>query len=126
MINILIQSVFGVVLIVIGLFLLFALAFNGSVGETFVNYSFFTSALLIIAFGISKLATVKYSISMVLGIGSIVFYLPMVWQRFNFQYTNVSNGVFIDLGIIAILLTALIVKPNTSLNQTGAKDAPPG
>lgn len=126
MIKILIQSVLGVVLVVLGLFLLFALAFNGSVGETFVNYSFFISAVLIIAFGISKIATVKNLVSMTLGIGSIVFYLPMIWQRFNFQYTDVSNGVFIDVWIIGILFTALIVKPNKSLNQTGAKDAPPG
>jgi hypothetical protein len=110
---------------ILGLFLLFALAFNGSVGETFVNYSFFTSATLMIAFGSSKIAKAKYSITMSLGIASTMFYLPMIWQRFNFSYTDISEGIYFDFWVIAILLVSLICKPNKSLKQIGAKDASP-
>lgn len=105
------QTVAGVVLIVVGLFLWFALAFNGSVGEDFVNYSFFTSAALMIAFGASKIANTKYSISIFLGMGSVILYLPMIWQRFNFSYTNVSDGIYFDFWVVAILLLSLLLKP---------------
>lgn len=119
-----IQSILGGILIILGLFLLFALAFNGSVGETFVNYSFFTSASLMIAFGISKLNKIRYPISMGLGITSMLLYFPMIWQRFNFKHTDVSTGIYFDMWVIAILLISLIIKPNKSSKRDAIDGAP--
>ena len=76
----LIQIVLGIMLVLVGLFLLFALAFNGSVGEWFVNYSFFASSILIIACGITKIANRGKLTTIVLGFLGVIFYLPMIWQ----------------------------------------------
>lgn len=70
-----------------------------------------------IAFGSSKIAKAKCSTSLRLGIASTIFYLPMIWQRFNYSYTDVSESIYFDLWIIAILLVSLLCKPNKSLNQ---------
>jgi hypothetical protein len=73
------QAALGTLLIVQGLFLLFALAFNGSVGETFVNYSFFSSACAILITGGLTIAKVNWRVTMGVGIASITLYLPMIW-----------------------------------------------
>lgn len=103
------RIVLGIVLIIQGLFLWFALAFNVVVGETFVNYSLFTSALLMIVLGGSKFTKSKKSTSLILGLVSIAFYLPMVWQRLN---TNDTGTLLFDAWVIGVLLFTLISKPN--------------
>lgn len=121
-----IQLLLGTFLILQGLFLLFALAFNGGVGETFVNYSFFASALLMIVFGGLKIAEAKWPICVIFGLVSLVLYLPMIWQRFNFGFGTDTTGLYFDAWVIVILLVSLISKPNAGLNQTGENNATPG
>jgi len=102
---------FGAVLILLGLFLWFALVFNGSVGGKFVNYSFFFSGLVIIIFGFSKLTIGSNYVSFPLGLISIILYLPMVWERFNSCETDIE-GLKFDVFIILFILMNMIFKPN--------------
>ncbi len=114
-INRLIQTFFGVISVLLGLFLMFALAFNGTVGERFVNYSFFLSGLLIIIFGCSKLRIVTNTVSVSLGLVSIVLYLPMVWQRFNYCETDIA-GLEFDVFIIIFIIAAIAFKAKKEIN----------
>jgi hypothetical protein len=115
MINKIIQTIFGVISILLGLFLLFALVFNGSVGERFVNYSFFLCGLFLIIFGCSKLTIAASNVSASLGLISIVLYLPMVWQRFNFCETDITNVKF-DVLIIMFIIVAIGFKGKKTIN----------
>lgn len=107
----------GIILIIQGLFLWFVLAFNGGVGESFVNYSFFVSALLMIILGGVKFFKSKRSISLILGLASIAFYLPMIWQRFDYKYGPDTGSLSFDTWVIGILLYACINKPNKLINR---------
>ena len=111
------QSALGTLLIVQGLFLLFALAFNGSVGETFVNYSFFSSACAMLITGGLKIAKANWRIIAGVGLASIILYLPMIWQRFNFRSGTDYTGLYFDLGIITIMLISILCKPNQCKQQ---------
>jgi|TARA_B110000914_G_C15408924_1_gene420871 hypothetical protein len=105
----------GIVLIFLGLFLWFALAFNGSVGEQFVNYSFFISALLMITSGLIKAITSKYEMSCNVCIGALLLYLPMVWQRFNFNFGIDMVGFYFDIAIVTfmvIFITKNLIRPS--------------
>jgi hypothetical protein len=105
----------GIVLIFLGLFLWFALAFNGGVGEQFVNYSFFISALLMITSGLIKTITSKYEMSRNFCIGALLLYLPMVWQRFNFNFGIDMGGFYFDIAIVTfmvIFITKNLTRPS--------------
>ena len=107
----------GIALIGLGLFLWFALAFNGGVGESFVNYSFFLSALLMIVLGVLKIFSTKVGLFKILCFVAVVAYIPMIWQRFNFSFGVDWGGFVIDVAIIAFMLVVFFSKPNKSLNQ---------
>jgi hypothetical protein len=68
----------GNALVLIGLFLWFALAFNVTVGETFVNYSFFVSALLIVIAGVMKNLNRNFKFFQRCCSIALVLYLPMI------------------------------------------------
>ena len=106
------QASLGKLLIGMALFLSFALTFNGGIGETFVNYSFFTSALLILCLGVCKLIGAARKLIFTLGGLSIVFYLPLIWQRFNFRYGLDSGGLYFDLVILAIVALSTLYTPS--------------
>lgn len=106
-ITIIIQSILGAILILQGLFLWFALAFNGSVGEELVNFSFFISAMLMIICGGLKISGTKRTITNHFCLASIVFYLPMIWQRFDSCYGIDSAGFSFDIWIIIIMFISL-------------------
>jgi hypothetical protein len=76
----------GISLVVVGLFLLFALGFNGSVGGTFVNYTFFASALFILAAGATKILGGNFKFLRIFCSAAMLLYLPMIWQRFDFNF----------------------------------------
>jgi hypothetical protein len=106
------NEVFGGAFILLGLFLLFALAFNGGVGISSVNYTFFISSLLLVIIGFLRFSMVGWRLIIVLTIASAVLYTPMVWQRFNFNSVVVMSNVYFDLSIITTLLVSLTCKPN--------------
>jgi hypothetical protein len=108
----------GIAFILIGLFLWFALAFNGGVGETFVNYSFFTSALFMIITG--ALATTKSNRKAARNLCSIalVCYLPMIWQRFNYSFGADWGGLFFDIIFVVLMVIFLLKKPNKAPQPT--------
>ncbi len=112
----LIQIVLGIMLVLVGLFLLFALAFNGSVGEWFVNYSFFASSILIIACGITKIANRGKLTTIVLGFLGVIFYLPMIWQRFNFGREVNTDNITFDIILISGVLVASLLNPKKRSN----------
>ena len=114
----------SIALILLGIFLLFALLFNGSVGETFVNYSFFASALLMVIAGSVRISNVGCKYVRVLCVLALSLYAPMIWQRFNFKFGTGSGGLFFDISIVVFLLAVIASKPNQSLKsgtpQSGA------
>lgn len=112
------QTSLGILLILQGLFLWFALAFNGSVGETFVNYSFFTSALFMLITGGLKIANSNWQKIAIFGGLSIVLYLPMIWQRFQFRSGTDSPGLYFDCGVILVLVFSILFKPNKFRQRT--------
>lgn len=94
----------GIALIFLGLFLWFVLSFNGSVGEQFVNYTFFASALFMIISGAIKTITTKSEISRNFCIAALLCYLPMIWQRFNFNFGIDSSGLYFDIAIVTFMV----------------------
>lgn len=109
----------GIALIILGLFLWFVLAFNGSVGETFVNYSFFASALFMIVAGLLKIVIPnRIESRAVCGI-ALLFYVPMIWQRFNFKFDTDWVGFYFDLAFVIFMLIFMYRKPNSSIQPTG-------
>ena len=115
----------GIALIVLGLFLWFALAFNGSVGETFVDYSFFTSAALMIVAGILRLVKGKSNLARMVGALAFLSYMPMIWQRFNFSSSTDSVGLYFDIGIIVFLLIFIAINPSRKLKQETPRGGAP-
>ena len=105
----------GIALIILGLFLWFALAFNGSVGNTFVNNSFFVSALLMVIAGLVSFDKIKWKITISICVVSLVAYLPMIWQRFNFKYGTDWGGFGFDV-IVVLFLIACVAKNKNSNN----------
>ena len=114
----------GITFIFIGLFLWFAMAFNGGIGETFVDYSFFTSGLFMIITGSLTIKTSNLNKARIFCSVALVCYLPMIWQRFNFSFGTDWGGLFFDIIFIALMLIFILKKPNKSLKsgtpQSGA------
>ena len=107
--------IMGIILVMLGLFLLFAFAFNGSVGVTFVNYTFGASALSMLIAGSIRsvrgnLKSVQVFCSMALAL-----YLPMIWQRFNFSFSVDSVGLTLDIFIVLFLTFCITRKPKESV-----------
>ena len=94
-------------LIPLGLFLWFALLFNGGVGTELVNIAFFSSGLFMIVSGVFTLVRKKTHKITELTFVAIAFisYLPMVWQRFAFGSGIDSGGLVFDTIILAYLAT---------------------
>jgi len=99
----------------IGLFLWIALAFNGSVGTDFVDRSFVASGLLMIMTGVSVSLKANWKLVRILGLLSLLTYLPMVWQRFNFQMGVSWTGIAFDLAIAGFLIVVIVKKTGKSL-----------
>jgi hypothetical protein len=114
----------GIALIVIGFFLLFAFAFNGSVGTEFVNKSFVSSAILLMITGVVVLLKANWNIVRVFSVISLLTYSPMIWQRFNFSFGVDWGGLVFDIGLVIFVIYLIIKKPNKSLKagtpQSGA------
>jgi len=102
----------GIVLIFIGLFLWFTLAFNGSVGETLVNYAFFTSALFMIIAGSLRIALSNSNSSNIICGIALFCYLPMIWQRFNFKFGTDWFGLCFDIAFVLFMLLFVFLKLN--------------
>ncbi|RKZ48888.1 MAG: hypothetical protein DRQ48_02095 [Gammaproteobacteria bacterium] len=109
----------GIVLIFLGLFLWLALAFNGTVGNTFVNYLFFISAALMVIAGFFSMNKTKWKITRNICTASLITYLPMIWQRFNFKYDVDWVGFKFDV-IVVIVLLIFIIK-NLTNHSSGRK-----
>lgn len=117
----------GIALIILDLFLWFALEFNGSVGEPFVNYSFFISALLMVITGLLKIANSNWEVARIFCAAALVFYLPMIWQRFNFEFSTATDGpeLYFDIGILIFMLIFITRKPNNPIKSGAPKSGAP-
>jgi hypothetical protein len=102
----------AIVLIFLGLFLWFALAFNGSVGVAFVNYTFFASALFMLIAGGVRMVLGNSKPFRFLSSIALVLYIPMVWQRFNFNSGVDLAGLIFDIFIVVFLILCLTRKTN--------------
>jgi len=109
----------GIALIFLGLFLWFAQAFNGSVGNTFVNYSFFTSALLMVIAGLFYIGKIKWQVTRIICVLALIAYLPMIWQRFNFSHSVDSGGFTFDILVTIFLLTCIAKNKISNLIDKG-------
>ena len=97
-------------LIVFGLFFLFAYAFNGSSGLPVIDYSFLSSAALLIIAGIFNIDKQGRNFSGYIILLGLVSYLPMVWQRFIWEFGPDWPGFILDLVIIFTLLNFCLIK----------------
>ncbi|MCJ8305128.1 hypothetical protein [Shewanella sp.] len=107
----------GITLIILGLFLLFAFGFNGSVGTEFVNSSFVTSALLMILAGTLKTASLNWKASRIVCVAALVAYTPMIWQRFNYKFSVDEAGLIFDIMFVVFMLAFIINKPNKAIKK---------
>jgi len=107
----------GITLIFLGLFLWFSLAFNGGVGEAFVNYSFFASALFMIIAGVLKIAKSETNIVGYLSSVALAAYIPMVWQRFNFTFDTDWVGFCFDISIVIFMLVVIANRPSKAIQH---------
>lgn len=106
-------------LIFIGLFLLFAIGFNGGIGEPFVTYSAVCAGLLMVIAGTLGAAAKSRKIIVVVATAALVCYLPVLWQRFNLTFFVDWVGVFLDcLYILAMVAMIISNKPNNQIKQT--------
>ena len=108
----------GIALIVLGLFLWFSLAFNGGVGKPFVNYSFIASALFMVIAGSMKFAKFNHGVTRIFCAAAFLGYLPMIWQRFNFDFGINWVGFSFDIAIVVFLLIAISSKSNKAPQPT--------
>lgn len=95
----------GVLLILTALFLWFALAFNGSVGSTLVNYSLFSSAFFMLILGVLKIINAPKKALHIFGSLTIILYLPLIWQRFDTNWYELSILCF-DFALVSMVIYA--------------------
>ena len=102
----------GVTLVALGLFLWFALAFNAGVGEPFVNYLFFASALFMVIAGCLQIFSSYWRAARFFCVAALASYLPMIWQRFNSMFGPDWFGLLIDIVIVVYLLKSITRIPD--------------
>lgn len=112
----------GIILIVIGFFLCFTLAFNGGIGTPFVNYSLLISAMLMVTGGILRLIYIKWLVVRSIAIVSLICYLPVIWQRFNFGSNVDWIGLYFDIAIIVFVLFFVFIEPEKKIIQKTDED----
>lgn len=108
----------GITFIFIGLFLWFALAFNGGVGEEFVNYSFFASGLFMIIAGALATTKIYRKAARNFCYLALICYLPMIWQRFVYSSGPDVVGLFFDIIFVVIMIIFILKKPNQTSQPT--------
>ena len=111
----------GGTVIFLGVFLWFAMAFNGGIGSVFVNWAAFASGLSMVAAGTAYIARWGAVYTRVLGVCALGGYLPVVWQRFHMRYGPDWVGLVFD-GVYVVCLLAVIVrgkaaKPDRSMDS---------
>jgi hypothetical protein len=104
----------NITFILLGLFLWFVLAFNGGIGETFVNYSLFSSALFMIISGVLAIFNSTLNIARIFCALALTCYAPVIWQRFNFSSTPDWGGLSFDVVFIVLMIIFIIRNPNKS------------
>ena len=111
------MSIFAIVL---GLFLLFAIAFNGGLGAVFYSLAAITSAFCLIFVGITSIKNnhnkeKPYYLSLV----AFVCYLAVIFQLFTFK--NGVEWLALFFNICIIFYIGLLVnyhKPNKATKKT--------
>jgi uncharacterized membrane protein YphA (DoxX/SURF4 family) len=56
---------------------------------------------------------------------ALVLYLPMIWQRFNFNFGIDIVGLYFDIFIAAFLIFCITRKPNNSVKRDAPQAARP-
>lgn len=109
----------GIFGILFGLFSLFMLVFNGGIGETFYNYSFFFSSVLLISAGVCSLSKSSKMSARYASIFSILFCLPVIYMNFTaFSYIAlpaIAYDIICIIVALAIMLGTAI--PNHPLKR---------
>lgn len=95
--------------IIFGVFLLFALMFNGGIGSTLSNISAILSGISLMMFGIRSGSYKKINPKFFLSIFAGLTYLPIVYGRFNGRYETDWEGFKCDI-IFLLLIVALSFK----------------
>lgn len=108
----------GIGLISLGFWLLFMLAFNGTVGEKFVNYSFFSSAVLMIISGAITKISSRSVVPLYFIIVALCCYLPMIWQRFQFDFGINWAGLSFDMAVVIFMAVFIYKALDTRMIQT--------
>lgn len=114
----------GVGFILLGLFLWFALAFNGGIGSSFYNFSLFTSALFMIITGSLAVFSINNNGSRRTCLVALVCYLPVVWKRIDCLNDPDAAGLLFDVIFIALMFF-LYRKNLTNRLRKGRRKAAP-
>ena len=97
----------NVLIIILGIFLWFALLFVGGLGESFLTYSAIASGFFMVITGILiRISETKIIIRCSAFI-ALLGYLPIVWWHFNSELGTDWPGLIIDAFFI-LVITVLI------------------
>lgn len=107
----------------VGIFLLFALLFNGGTGVSLITYSVVLTGIILIMVGIISFSNNVFPF--VLSIVACLSYIPVMYLSFNTSYGVDWAALILDAIIIFIIIKLAVgFKPNKSLKsgtpQSGA------
>jgi hypothetical protein len=91
----------------VGLFMLFAVAFNGGLGSTLVTYSACASATSLILAGAAAFKTERHKAVFPLLAVAALAYLPVIYQRYTWRWGIDWGGLVFDALFVAFLLYSL-------------------
>jgi hypothetical protein len=91
----------------IGLFVLFAVAFNGGLGSSLVTCSACASAASLISAGVVMLRSEGHKAVVPLLAVAALAYLPVIYQRFTWSWGIDWGGLVFDALLVAFVLYAL-------------------
>jgi len=104
-----------ITIVILGLFIWFALAFNGGVGASFVNYAALACGMLLIVAGSWRLLKLQWQTARAICTAAILAYLPMIWQRTQFQFDTDWVGFGFDAFFIALMLLFVFRRPDDKI-----------
>jgi hypothetical protein len=94
----------GFAAIVIGLFILFAVAFVGGLGSALYSYSACASAVSLILAGAASLKVERRVGVFWLLVLAAITYVPVIFHRFGFRWGIDWGGIVFDVLYVAFLL----------------------
>jgi hypothetical protein len=113
----------GIAAVCIGLFILFAVAFNGGLGPAIYTYSGCLSALTVIFAGLASFkARWRHATPWLLGTAGLV-YVPIIYQRFMWTWGPDWGGIVFDALYMIFISRFLCSHRSGAARQSNIRDA---